>query len=204
MIITWSIYLPMKTKGVNECWNVIYITWIFKFDLLFSQNDMQKGVHGRFLDQSTSVREAAVELVGKFILIRPELTAQYYNMLSERILDTGISVRKRVIKIFRDICMEQTDFDKIPEMCVKMIRRVNDEEGIKKLVTDTFQSMWFVPLRDKDSQKLLLRVMNITDVVHACRDAGYDWIEQLLENVSALENFKQQEIIGTWKNNQRT
>ena len=27
--------------------------------------------------------------------------------------------------------MEQLDFPKIPEMCVKMIRRVNDEEGIK-------------------------------------------------------------------------
>lgn len=48
--------------------------------------DMQNGVHGRFLDHSTSVREAAIELVGKFILIRPELTAQYYDMLSERIL----------------------------------------------------------------------------------------------------------------------
>jgi hypothetical protein len=47
---------------------------------------MQSGVHGRFLDQSTSVREAAIELVGKFILIRPELTPQYYDMLSERIL----------------------------------------------------------------------------------------------------------------------
>ena len=45
--------------------------------------------------------------------------------------DTGISVRKRVIKIFRDICIEQPDFTKIPEMCVKMIRRVNDEEGIR-------------------------------------------------------------------------
>lgn len=47
------------------------------------------------------------------------------------IKDTGISVRKRVIKILRDICLEQPDFHKITEMCVRMIRRVNDEEGIK-------------------------------------------------------------------------
>lgn len=47
---------------------------------------MQRGVHGRFLDQSTSVREAAIELVGKFVLIRPELVEQYYDMLMERIL----------------------------------------------------------------------------------------------------------------------
>lgn len=45
--------------------------------------------------------------------------------------DTGISVRKRVIKILRDICLEQPAFSKITEMCVRMIRRVNDEEGIK-------------------------------------------------------------------------
>ena len=44
--------------------------------------------------------------------------------------------------------------------------------------------MWFTPVRDKDQDKLLTRVMNITDVVLACRDTGYEWFEQLLENVS--------------------
>lgn len=58
------------------------------------------------------------------------------KILLEYLQDTGISVRKRVIKIFRDICLEQPDFDKIPEMCVKMIRRVNDEEGIKVMHND--------------------------------------------------------------------
>ncbi|KAL3869511.1 hypothetical protein ACJMK2_042182, partial [Sinanodonta woodiana] len=152
---------------------------------ILARRDMEKGVHGRFLDQSTSVREAAIELVGKFILIRPELIPQYYDMLSERILDTGISVRKRVIKIFRDIFVEHSGFEKIPEMCVKMIRRVNDEEGIKKLVNEVFQTMWFTPLsaRDKDSAKLIQRVVNITEVVSASKDTGYEFIEQLLENL---------------------
>ncbi|OWF42149.1 nipped-B-like protein B isoform X2 [Mizuhopecten yessoensis] len=152
---------------------------------ILARTDMQKGVHGRFLDQSTMVREAAVELVGRFILIRPDLIPKYYDMLTDRILDTGISVRKRVIKIFRDICIEQGDFQKIPEMCVKMIRRVNDEEGIKKLVNDVFQTMWFTPLstRDKDTSKLLQRVVNITDVVAACKDTGFEFFEQLLENL---------------------
>jgi cohesin loading factor subunit SCC2 len=53
---------------------------------------MQRGVHGRFLDQSTSVREAAVELVGRFILIRPELIPDYYQMLSDRILVRDICI----------------------------------------------------------------------------------------------------------------
>ena len=58
----------------------------------------------------------------------------------------------------------------------------------QKLVNDTFQNMWFNPVRDKDQDKLLTRVMNITDVVLACRDTGYEWFEQLLENVSFAAN----------------
>lgn len=64
-------------------------------------------------------------------LVRIKKFYMLMKILLEYLQDTGISVRKRVIKIFRDICLEQPDFDKIPEMCVKMIRRVNDEEGIK-------------------------------------------------------------------------
>lgn len=63
--------------------------------------------------------------------------------------DTGVSVRKRVIKILKDICLGFPQYDKIPEICVKMIRRINDEEGIRKLVMEVFQNMWFIPIRDK-------------------------------------------------------
>uniref|UniRef100_A0A671SBE5 Nipped-B protein n=1 Tax=Sinocyclocheilus anshuiensis TaxID=1608454 RepID=A0A671SBE5_9TELE len=154
---------------------------------ILARSDMQRGVHGRLMDNSTSVREAAVELLGRFVLSRPQLTEQYYDMLIERILDTGISVRKRVIKILRDICLEQPTFNKITEMCVKMIRRVNDEEGIKKLVNETFQKLWFTPTPNHDKQAMTRKILNITDVVAACRDSGYDWFEQLLQNLLKSE-----------------
>ena len=47
--------------------------------------------------------------------------------------------------------------------------------------------MWFTPHREtrEDAKKRLIqRVVNITDVVSACKDSGYEWLEQLLENVS--------------------
>ncbi|XP_062870661.1 nipped-B-like protein B isoform X2 [Trichomycterus rosablanca] len=154
---------------------------------ILARSDMQRGVHGRLMDNSTSVREAAVELLGRFVLSRPQLTEQYYDMLIERILDTGISVRKRVIKILRDICLEQPTFNKITEMCVKMIRRVNDEEGIKKLVNETFQKLWFTPTPNQDKETMTRKIINITDVVSACRDSGYDWFEQLLQNLLKTE-----------------
>ena len=46
---------------------------------------MQRAVEFRFRDTSTLVREAAVDLVGRFVLSRPELTSQYYDMICERI-----------------------------------------------------------------------------------------------------------------------
>ncbi|VDQ14629.1 unnamed protein product, partial [Trichobilharzia regenti] len=51
--------------------------------------DIERAVHSRLLDTSTSVREAAVDLLGRFLSCRPELTAQYYPMLAERIRDKG-------------------------------------------------------------------------------------------------------------------
>ncbi|PNF24471.1 Nipped-B-like protein [Cryptotermes secundus] len=170
--------IAIRTKAM-KC-----LTMVVEADpAVLGRNDMQRGVRHSFLDQSTSVREAAVDLVGKFVLSRPELIDKYYDMLSTRILDTGVSVRKRVIKILKDICMECPEFPKIPEICVKMIRRVNDEEGIRKLVMEVFQNMWFTPIRERpslDSAALLRKVMNITDVVAASRDMGLEWFEQLL------------------------
>uniref|UniRef100_A0A8C6XQP6 Nipped-B protein n=1 Tax=Naja naja TaxID=35670 RepID=A0A8C6XQP6_NAJNA len=161
---------------------------------ILARLDMQRGVHGRLMDNSTSVREAAVELLGRFVLCRPQLAEQYYDMLIERILDTGISVRKRVIKILRDICIEQPTFPKITEMCVKMIRRVNDEEGIKKLVNETFQKLWFTPTPHNDKEAMTRKILNITDVVAACRDTGYDWFEQLLQNVLFVWTYVNNDI----------
>ncbi|XP_044256313.1 nipped-B-like protein [Tribolium madens] len=172
LIVLKETSIAIRTKAM-KC-----LTMIVEADpSVLGRHDMQMGVNHSFLDHSTSVREAAVDLVGKFVLSRPELIDKYYEMLSARILDTGVSVRKRVIKILKDICIECPEFPKIPEICVKMIRRVNDEEGIRKLVMEVFQNMWFTPTKDTS---LLRKVMNITDVVASSKEIGLEWFEQLL------------------------
>lgn len=146
--------IALRTKAM-KC-----LTMIVEVDpSILQRNDMKMGVSQKLLDTAISVREAAVDLVGKYVLSSPTLIDQYYEMLSKRILDTGVSVRKRVIKILRDICIEYPDFDRIPEICVKMIRRVNDEEGIQKLVTEVFMRMWFTPCSDNDIVSILLKFL---------------------------------------------
>jgi cohesin loading factor subunit SCC2 len=122
-------------------------------------------VKSNFLHQTISVREASVDLIGRFITLKPELTNFYFQLLSERILDVGVSVRKRTIKIFRDICINQPDFEHMSEICVKILRRINDEDGIKKLVIDMFYSIWFSPISSSNKDQLKRRVLSIVDVV---------------------------------------
>ena len=107
-------------------------------------------------------------------------------------------MRKRVIKIMRDICLEYPGYEKIPEMCVKIIRRVKDEEGIRKLVMEVFQNMWFQPVRERgrtqeEEELLVTRCRNITDVVVACTAGnsninGIEGFETLLETVRLGRN----------------
>ncbi len=125
-------------------------------------------VEANFLHQTISVREASVDLIGRFITLKPDLTNRYYKLLSDRILDIGVSVRKRVIKVFRDVCVNQPEFEHLNEICVKILRRINDEDAIKKLVIDHFYNLWFSPLNNaahNNKEQVVKRVLNIVDVV---------------------------------------
>jgi cohesin loading factor subunit SCC2 len=89
--------IAIRTKAM-KC-----LTMVVEADpAVLGRNDMQRGVRHSFLDQSTSVREAAVDLVGKFVLSRPELIDKYYDMLSTRILVSPVTVT--VLDITFDIC----------------------------------------------------------------------------------------------------
>ena len=77
------------------------------------------------------MREAAVDLVGQHLQTRPDLIDRYLTTVRERILDTGVSVRKRVVKILKDICLKYPDHSAVPAMCIDMLSRiVNDEESV--------------------------------------------------------------------------
>ncbi|KAH6830353.1 PHD finger family protein [Perilla frutescens var. hirtella] len=105
---------------------------------------VQTAVEGRFCDSAISVREAALELVGKHIASHPDVGLKYFEKVAERIKDTGVSVRKRAIKIIKDMCTSSADFSLSTTACVEIISRINDEESsIQDLVCKTFYEFWF-------------------------------------------------------------
>lgn len=54
---------------------------------------------------------------------------QYFEKVAERIKDTGVSVRKRAIKIIRDMCTSNANFSEFTSACNEIISRVSDEES---------------------------------------------------------------------------
>ncbi|RWS29388.1 nipped-B-like protein [Leptotrombidium deliense] len=154
--------------------------------MLLSRSDLQRATRAALLDPSTSVREATIDLIGKFILNgqSDDLIDKYYDIITERVLDTGVSVRKRVIKILRDICITYPSYKRVPEICSKIIKRINDDgEGIRKLVTETFTSMWFKEERDKEAIKMKVRCITHVVATVLTERIGTEWLQQLLTNL---------------------
>ncbi|KAJ4826096.1 Sister chromatid cohesion protein 2, partial [Turnera subulata] len=105
---------------------------------------VQLAVEGRFCDSAISAREAALELVGRHIASHPDVGLQYFQKVAERIKDTGVSVRKRAIKIIRDMCTSNANFSGFTTACIEIISRVSDDESsIQDLVCKTFYEFWF-------------------------------------------------------------
>jgi hypothetical protein len=138
--------------------------------MLMADRNVRTAVSRCFLDEGTSVRQAAVDLVGKYISLQPLLFDQYFDMLVERLRDKGVSVRRSVCKIFRSYLTTNflssdetgnnikngTSDKKHDEIDGRLLRkaqcmrflvdRVGDpaeEIFMKTFIIDTFQEVWF-------------------------------------------------------------
>ena len=60
--------------------------------------------------------------------------------------DTSVSVRKRVIKIFRDICLQLENFPKRSDVYGKILRRISDEEAVQVqyIQLEHIQTRWAI------------------------------------------------------------
>lgn len=171
--------ISIRTKAV-KC-----LTSIIETDPKILENDDVKlAINITFVDRSSAVRETALNLVGKFLEAHPRLLAEYYDAISARILDAGVNVRKSVIKIFRHILLSNPGFEKNVDVFLKIIRRVKDEDSIKKLIVEIFQESWFSPCRD--ARKLEEKVKIIMAVVKQCGENDFELLEKLLTGVSMV------------------
>lgn len=104
-------------------------------------------------DDSISVRESALVLVGKHMVQEPALAIRLIHIVIRASEDAGTSVRKSAIKILRDCCliMPEERSDKIIESYRAILNRSSDsEESVKSFVLKTFRSLWFDAVPEGD------------------------------------------------------
>ena len=95
---------------------------------ILSLKNVQQQVELRVSDPSPQVREAAIELVSKHVASDPVLGKEYYTMIRGRISDAGVGVRKRVIKLLKDIYFKSDDKEIQARIAESILSRITDEE----------------------------------------------------------------------------
>lgn len=106
---------------------------------------VKKAVSDRFVDDAKSVREASVALVGNFVVQSPEIANAFHSSLLRCLTDEGVSVKKRAVKIFRDILQNNPMYRGRAAACAMMLRRAADpkeDDSVRDLIHDLFVTLW--------------------------------------------------------------
>ncbi|KAJ1927700.1 Sister chromatid cohesion protein 2 [Tieghemiomyces parasiticus] len=131
--------VALRTKALRALGQIVG-----HYPALLAQPNVKVALNQRLSDSSPAVRDAAVELVGRYLAGRPALVPQYYPALSARILDTGVSVRKRVLRLLRDVYTLDAAAALRVDLADRVLHRLHDEDpATAQLAARTLQDLWF-------------------------------------------------------------
>lgn len=104
------------------------------------------------VDSSTQVRDSALGLVGKCISLRPALEEQMTETVIERFTDAGVGVRKRAMKLAKDIYLRNSSKAVRSDIANALLHRVQDpEESVRDLARQMIEEIWFAPFHKGES-----------------------------------------------------
>jgi hypothetical protein len=90
-----------------------------------------------------------VKLLGYYVVKGyANLSEAYLVGLQERLDDEGISVRKSVVLLFKEILLNQPTHPQYVALCQALLQKAShpkEEESIREIIRLTFQQIWFLP-----------------------------------------------------------
>ncbi|KAK9348094.1 sister chromatid cohesion C-terminus-domain-containing protein [Lipomyces starkeyi] len=130
-----------RTKGLR-----VLGLLLAKDPSILGNANVMDSVSSRLRDNSPQVRDAAVDIVGKYILVKPEVTKKLYPILCERAGDTGTGVRRRVVKLLKDVYTATEDVEIRAQIGDRLLRRLEDSDpGVVALATKTLEELLYGP-----------------------------------------------------------
>ncbi len=101
----------------------------------------------RACDSSPLVRDSALGLIAKCLSLRPALDDRVLECVIARASDSQIGVRKRSLKILRDIYLRSSNTDIKAMVSEALLYRMTDsEEAVVDVARELLEEMWMSPL----------------------------------------------------------
>jgi cohesin loading factor subunit SCC2 len=111
-----------------------------------SWNLMQKIIISCAEDKSVSVRDAVLGLIGQCIGLRPDLEKATFKLILLIAEDSNIGVRKRAIKLLKDIYLKNDSPEVKSQIACALLHRISDlDEGVQELTRQIIEEIWMQP-----------------------------------------------------------
>jgi cohesin loading factor subunit SCC2 len=120
------------------------------------------------IDISVQVRDSALGLIGKCIGLRPALEEQFIPDILRGVQDESVGVRKRAIKLLKEIYLRNNNKDTRSSIAAALLdRSVDLDEGVKELARQTIEEVWMSPfyLRDGSTELPVQYRLEVNDHV---------------------------------------
>ncbi|KAK4043361.1 sister chromatid cohesion C-terminus-domain-containing protein [Parachaetomium inaequale] len=103
-------------------------------------------------DSSTQVRDSALGLIGKCIGMRPVLEERMTETVVDRFSDAGPGVRKRAMKLAKDIYLRNNNRVLRSAIANGLLHRIQDpEESVRDLARQVIEEIWFNPFHSGEN-----------------------------------------------------
>ncbi|KAF2083372.1 putative sister chromatid cohesion protein Mis4 [Saccharata proteae CBS 121410] len=105
-------------------------------------------------DQSPLVRDSALGLLAKCLTFKPSLENEVCERIIARSADATIGVRKRAMKLLKDIYLRNDAKEIKIAIADALLQRIQDlDEGVADLARQTFEEIWIAPFHASASNK---------------------------------------------------
>lgn len=129
----------VKSKAIKMLYDLIEIQ-----SSIFVNPQVRASLERSLLDPFVRVREATIQIVGKYALTSETAAKTYYMILCDRANDAGTLVRKRAVGFFKDIYSLTSDVEIRREVILSLLWRLDDEEEtISELAMSELLSIFF-------------------------------------------------------------
>jgi HEAT repeat associated with sister chromatid cohesion len=118
---------------------------------LMVEKSITRAVSRRLTDDQTSVREAALSLIGSYVTKSPAIASSFEAALLSCLKDDGVSVRKRCVKIYQDLLTVAPRFEGRSRAFGSLLERAVDrreEDGVRDMIHEFFFKLWLENVDD--------------------------------------------------------